>query len=234
MTTVIISHIDMEPKTGPRAKGISTTVAKADTLLQDGYDMRRNVVHGRVIVTVTGQPTEHINRETGRPYLKTHGPYQVDIKAFTCTCTGFGNHEGVCKHAKAAVAWNAAWEEGRSLSVRIITLSEGPIAFREIGGNRYHVEVETRRVVVFRDWDAAANYWQENGLIEHCEIVALGSADLEDLAATGRYAGIAQHTLDGIQPLPLPEPMRGAGRSPEVDWKARAARGGFIKQEDFD
>ena len=221
---MVIPHTDMEPKTGLRAKGISTTVAKADTLLQDGYEMRRNVVHGRVIVTVVGEPTEHINRKTGLPYLRPHGPYYVDVKAFTCTCQGYGNDEGVCKHAKAAVAWNASWEEGRSLSVRLIKLSENPIAFRESEGDRFHVDAQTRRIVIFRDWERAAAYWQESGLVKHCEIVALGSKELEDLAATGKYAGVAQHTCDGVQPLPLPA----------VDWKARAARSGFVNRKDFD
>lgn len=56
---------------------------------------------------------------------------------------------------------------------------------------------------------------------EHTELVELRSVDLEEMAATKRYAGLALQTSEGVQAIPLPE----------VDWSARK---GFIKREDFD
>lgn len=226
----IVPHAELSAMSGMQTKAITTTITKADTLFQDGYKMRREVVHGRVIIIVQGEPTEHKNRETGKAYLKAHGPYRVDVKAMTCTCEGFANMSGVCKHLKAAISWNLAWERGESPTINLVSISRELIALKEVEGERFHCQ--ERRIVVFRDWTAAGAYWAASSEINAItEPVELRSIELEELAAKNRYAGLLLQTPDGGQPIPLPE----------VDWSARAARGraakrsfGASQREDFD
>ena len=203
--------------TGRDTKAITTSIARSETLLWSGYKMRR-VAPG--IVEVKGQPTEHKTR-SGGTRIDPHGPYAVDTRARTCTCPAFANRS-VCAHLPAAIEFHAALERGESPLIRKIELSRELIALKEIDGDRYHCQ--DRRIVVFRSWESAGAYWQEQELVSLCQPDELKSCNLEELAATGKYAGLMLHTSEGVQAIPLPE----------VDWKARAARGGFAKREDFD
>ncbi|MBB6053313.1 hypothetical protein [Armatimonas rosea] len=204
--------------TGRETKAITTSLMRSQTLLWKGYKMRR-VQAG--VVEVKGQPTEHKIRGGGTR-IDTHGPYTVDTIARTCTCAGFANRS-ICAHLPAAMEFHAAYQRGESPTVRMVTISRELIALREIEGSRYHCQ--EGRIVVFRSWEQAGAYWnQRPDLIEHTELVELRSIDLEELAATRRYAGLMLETGEGAQEIPLPE----------VDWSARATRTNAAKREDFD
>ncbi len=224
-TMPILPYSDLTAMTtGRDTKALTTSIVRSQTLLWSGYKMRRLSAG---IVEVKGQPTEHKTR-SGGIRIDPHGPYTVNTIARTCTCAGFANR-GLCAHLPAAIAFHQAWERGESPEIRMVTYSKQLIALREIEGTRYHCE--DRRIVVFRDWEAAADYWQEDGVRQITEPVELTSQDLEELAATRKYAGLLLQTAEDAQPIPLPE----------VDWKARGQReaselrrGGFTKREDFD
>lgn len=212
--------------TGRETKAITTSLMRSQTLLWSGYKMRRLRAG---IVEVKGQPTEHKMR-TGGIRIDTHGPYTVDTEARTCTCAGFANRS-ICAHLPAAMEFHAAYERGESPTVRMVSISRELIALREIEGSRYHCQ--EGRIVVFRSWEQAGAYWDARpDLIEYTELVELTSSDLEELAATGRYAGLMLETGEGAQEIPLPE--LSSSSKPEVDWSARAKRIGAAKREDFD
>lgn len=114
------------------------------------------------------------------------------------------------------------------MDIYTIDRSKNYIAFQELDSDqegsirhsRFHVD-KSKRIVVFRDFAAAGAYWDANPeLIEHTGLVELASRDLEELAATGKYAGLALHMVEGVQALPLPE----------IHNRPRAA----AKREDFD
>ncbi len=215
----IIHDFDLSAMTtGRDTKALTTSIVRSQTLLWSGYKMRR-VRAG--IVEVKGEPTQHKMR-TGGIRIDTHGPYTVDTAARTCTCAGFANR-GLCAHLPAAMEFHQAWERGESPEIRMVTYSKQLIALKEIEGTRYHCE--DRRIVVFRSWEAAGAYWDARPeLVESVEPVELRSVDLEELAATGKYAGLDLQIASGAQHIPLPE----------VDWKARGQKGGFVNRKDFD
>ena len=205
--------------TGRDTKALTTSFARSETLATEGYTFTRVSDH---IAIAQGQPTTHRKRGTGEIYIDPHGPYTVDTDARTCSCPAFANRGGCC-HLPAAKRWLDAWKAGRSVRVHLVSLSKSPIAFREVTGSRYHCQ--DGRVVIFRSWEAAGTYWAGNEDINLVtEPVELRSVDLEELAATGKYAGLMLHTSEGVQAIPLPE----------VDWKARGQRGGFVNRKDFD
>lgn len=205
--------------TGRDAKALTTSFARSEVLAFQGYKFRR-LADG--VVEAQGKPTSHKNRKTGEIYIDPHGPYIINTKARTCTCPAFANR-GACCHLPYAMRWLASWEAGESMTVQLVELSRNPIAFKEIEGERFHCQ--EGRIVVFRDWTAAGAYWAARSEInEITEPTELRSIELEELAAKNRYAGLMLMTADGAQPIPLPE----------VDWSARAKRGGFTKREDFD
>lgn len=216
----IIPHSDLTAMTGRDAKALTTSFARSEVLAFQGYKFRRLAEN---IVEAQGKPTFHKNRKTGETYVDPHGPYIINTDARTCTCLAFANRGGCC-HLPYAKKWLESWERGESMTVQLVEISKNPIALREIEGCRYQADSE-RRVVVFRDWQAAGDYWEREGLTSLCELVELRSVDLEEIAATGRYAGLSLTLADGErQPIPLPE----------VGWKARGQKGGFTKREDFD
>ena len=215
----IIPYSDLTAMTGRDTKALTTSFARSEALAFQGYKFRR--LEGG-LVEAQGKPTTHRKRGTNEIYIDPHGPYLVDTKARTCTCPAFANRGGCC-HLPYALRWLESWEKGESMTVHLVSLSKSPIAFREVDGSRYHCE--GGRIVVFRDWSAAGAYWATNEDINLVtKPVELRSIDLEELAATGKYAGLALQTSEGVQPIPLPE----------VDWKARGQIGGFAKREDFD
>lgn len=165
---------------------MTTSLARAERLPLEGYTFRRVSSFGRVIVEVQGQPTQHKRRATGETYIDPHGPYSVDPSERTCTCAAFANR-GVCPHIDAACQWLEHWERGESAPVSREAIQD-LIALREIGGDRYHCQ--ERRVVVFRNWERASAYWESQGLVELCELVALHSHDLKSLHEAGRYVGL--------------------------------------------
>ena len=216
----IIPHSDLTAMTGRDAKALTTSFARSQVLAFQGYKFRRLA---EKVVEAKGKPTFHKNRKTGETYVDPHGPYVIHTEDRTCTCPAFANRGGCC-HLPYAKKWLESWERGESMMVQLVELSKNPIGFKEIEGNRWLADSE-RRVVIFRDWSAAGCYWQNNGLVSLCQPEELRSTELEELAATGRYAGMVLVLADGSrQPLPLPA----------VDWKARGQRGGFTKREDFD
>lgn len=218
----IIPHSDLTAMTGRDAKALTTSFARSQVLAFQGYKFRRLAKN---IVEAQGKPTVHKNRKTGETYVDPHGPYIINTtdSVCTCTCPAFANRGGCC-HLPYAKRWLESWERGESMTVQLVELSKNPIGFREIEGSRWLADSE-RRVVIFRDWSAAGRHWQDNDLVSLCQPEELRSTELEELAATGRYAGMVLVLADGErQPIPLPE----------VDWKARATRGGFAKREDFD
>lgn len=177
-----------------KALGITTSLANAETLMAQGYNFRRHVSGGRTLVVVEGKPTVHRNRLTKELYLQPHGPYTVDVEAGTCPCAGFQHHDGVCKHAAAARVFDEFWREGQSVPV-IREALEAMSALKEIDGERYHVQ--DRRVVVFRNYARAGAYWQEHGLIEHCELHTLTSAGRAAIQGAGKYVGLRLVTASG-------------------------------------
>lgn len=197
--------------TGRDTKALTTSIVRSKTLLWSGYKM---CVTMPGLVEVKGQPTEHKTR-SGAVRIDPHGPYTVDTRAGTCSCMGFANR-GLCAHLPAACEFYAAWERGESPQIRLVRFSKELIALKEIEGERYHVDAQTRRVVVFRDWAEAGAYWEAAGLVEHTELTELTSLKLEELAARRsseapherRYAGLVLQTTDGAQPIPLPELTR--------------------------
>lgn len=210
----VIPHTDLNAMpTGRETKAITTSLMRSQTLLWKGYKMRRVQAN---IVEVKGEPTVHKTR-SGGTRIDTHGPYTVDTKARTCTCAGFANRS-MCAHLPAAMEFHDAYERGESPTIRMVSISKELIALREIEGSRYHCEAG--RIVVFRSWELAAAYWDARpDLIEHTEPRELRSLDLEELAATRKYAGLMLQTGEGTQEIPLPE----------IHNRPRAA-----KREDFD
>lgn len=188
-----IQETEIVAVTTRKALGITTSLANAETLMGQGYDFRRHVSAGRTLVVVEGKPTVHRDRVTKALYLKPHGPYTVDVEAGTCTCEGF-QHHGICKHVVAAQVFDTFWREGRSVPV-IREALEPMSALKEIGGERY--QCEDGRVVVFRNYTRAANYWQERELIEHCQLHTLTSSDREAIQGAGKYIGLRLVTASG-------------------------------------
>lgn len=189
--------------TGQDTTALGTSFTRSWTLYVEGYKFRH--VEGKVVL-VQGKPTAHTKRATGEKYINPHGPYTVNTapSAQTCTCPAFANRGGCC-HIPAATRWLEAHERGESVDIYTIERSKNYIAFQQVGGDLFHVD-KLRRIVVFRDFTAAGDYWDADPeLIEHTELVQLTSRNLEELAATGKYAGLALHMVEGVQALPLPE-----------------------------
>lgn len=185
-------------------KALTTSLARAERLAAEGYTFR--VVRGTVpldgrvaegIVEVKGQPTQHKRRATGETYTDPHGPYTIDTRGGTCTCPAFANRGG-CPHVLAAQEFLAAWERGESLPVTNAALQE-LIALREIGGSRFHCQ--DKRVVVFRNWERAAAYWEAEGLVEVCELVELSRTGITELRDAGKYVGFLLVTQRNQAPI---------------------------------
>lgn len=186
------------------AKAITTSLARAERLAAEGYTFR--VVRGTVpldgrvaegIVEVKGRPTQHKRRATGQLYTDPHGPYTIDTRGGTCTCPAFANR-GACPHIGAAQEFLAAWERGESLPISLAPVQE-LIALREIGGERHHC-IESR-VVVFRNWERAAAYWEAEGLVDFCELAELDRTRIAELRSAGRYAGLLLITQRNQTPI---------------------------------
>lgn len=111
----MIPHFDNITKSGisvindlvhysPRAlKARETTIARAQTLWDDGYTANPVGFHAPGVYEVTVPPAEvEVDKKTGEVYDK----YFVDLKTATCNCAGFG-WMGTCKHL-LAIQWRVA------------------------------------------------------------------------------------------------------------------------------
>lgn len=88
---------------GELPKAVVTTIARSETLFQDGYTIEPT--DRRDVFKVT--TPERLDKKTGELYVID---YTVDLVAGTCNCEQFQRH-GVCKHERAT---RRAVEEARA------------------------------------------------------------------------------------------------------------------------
>lgn len=170
--------------TASDVKAITTSRTRGENLELEGYTFKRQLGAADVVYVVKGPDT--IN---GKGKRTTHGPYEVNLSAGTCTCAAFANRDE-CPHIPGA----RKFHEG-DRSRRLEVLEREMWALREVGGGRLRIERDAQQrplIMVFRSKGLAEDEAKASLIAgESVEVVAL---DLVAAMADGRYGGI-RHML---------------------------------------
>ncbi len=161
-------------------KAITTSVIKGEKLALLGYTFKRQLGLSDVVYVVKGPDT--FNNKGKRT---THGPYEVNLSAGTCSCPAFANRSE-CPHIPGARNHHSGEQPSR-----MEVIEREAWALREVGGDRLRVELDGNGRALILVWRSSGLALDEvKASAQQGEDVEIMELDMKSAMADGRYAGI--------------------------------------------